>query len=602
MEHSAIFHDMNKRFCYAVEKGKFLIRMQAKKNDLVQVLLHYQDKYIPVERQDTRQTVEMEKAACDRYLDYFEVAVSCDVICLRYFFELVDAEGTREYYGNYEFFHEEIEDVDRMYDCPQNLREEEIFRVPKWAADKIVYQIFPSRFAADRDISDDVWYKAPIGAQDNLHGSLRGIINHLDHLQELGVDVIYLNPIFRSDSSHKYDTIDYYQVDPSFGTKEDLHELVDKVHGMGMYIILDAVFNHTSPKFLAFEDVKRNGEKSDYKDWYFVDEFPVDSGSGGKPGYQTFGYYGGMPKLNLMNPETGEYFIRVARYWLKEFHIDGWRLDVGDEISHRFWKRFRESVKEVNKDALIIGEVWHYAGDFLEGDEWDSVMNYPFYLTVRDFVARERITASQFLGDMDFVRGHSNTNSYHALLNLIDSHDTPRFLHSCEEAVIRRQRTREADMLQPEDARRMKQRLGAAFLLLSPGMPMIYYGDEYAMDGADDPDCRRGMLWDSRYQDREMFRWYQTLIRIRKSHPAITEGRTVAKWTVDESGIVVIIRQLGQEKVTMIFHNYADTTSLVTANMIGLKNVLDGTIFVGTINPYEVLVLVENVEWSGKTE
>lgn len=595
MEHSAIFHDMNKRYCYALEKGKFLIRIQGKKNDLDKVILHYQDKYIPLEQEDTRQTMEMIKAAGDQYHDYYEAVVSCDVICLRYFFELVDMAGKREYYGNYEFFQEVIEDIDRMYDCPQNLREEEIFEVPQWAKNKIVYQIFPSRFAADKDVPDDIWYKAPVAADDQLGGNLRGIINHLGHLQELGVDVIYLNPVFRSDSTHKYDTIDYYQIDPSFGTKEDMHELVEKVHAMGMRIILDAVFNHTSPKFLAFEDVKRNKENSGYLDWYFVDSFPLQSEKGKKPSYKTFGYYGGMPKLNLKNPETEEYFIRVARYWLKEFHIDGWRLDVGDEISHRFWKRFRKSVKEVNPEALIVGEVWHYAGDFLEGDEWDSVMNYPFYLTVRDFVAQERITASQFLGNMDFVRGHSNVNAYQVLFNLIDSHDTPRFLYSCGEALQKSNRPKEADKLQTVEARKLKQRLGAAFLLLLPGMPMIYYGDEYAIDGANDPDCRRGMLWDPKYQDQEMYRWYCNLIRIRKSHPVITEGKTVAKWSVDEDGIVVIAKQSKQEKITMIFHNYADVTYLENAHLIGVKNLLTDTPFEGTIGPYQVLLLAEKL-------
>ena len=147
-----------------------------------------------------------------------------------------------------------------MFDCPQNLREEERFVTPGWAENKVVYQIFPSRFASSREVPDALWYKEPISLRDNLHGDLRGIIDHLDHMRELGVDILYMTPIFRSDSCHKYDTIDYYTIDPSFGTKEDLQELVDKAHSMGMRVILDGVFNHTSREFFAFADIqKTNG-------------------------------------------------------------------------------------------------------------------------------------------------------------------------------------------------------------------------------------------------------------------------------------------------------------------------------------------------------
>lgn len=137
-----------------------------------------------------------------------------------------------------------------MFDCPQNLREEEMFEVPEWAANKVVYQIFPSRYAASQPVDKELWYKAPITFTDNLHGDIRGIIDHLDYIRNLGIDVIYLTPIFKSDSSHKYDTIDYYQIDPSFGTAEDLRELVQKAHQYGMKVVLDAVFNHTGRDFL----------------------------------------------------------------------------------------------------------------------------------------------------------------------------------------------------------------------------------------------------------------------------------------------------------------------------------------------------------------
>ena len=208
MEYSAIFHDMDKRFCYAIEKDLFVIRVQVKKDDMKEIILHYEDKYIPMEREDTRKTIVMKKVATSQFNDYYEAQVRMHLICLRYFFEFTDMQGEKVYYGNYEFDKESITNRDRMFDCPQNLREEEMFEVPDWAANKVVYQIFPSRFAASQPVDKKLWYKAPITPMDDLHGDLRGIIDHLDHIQDLGIDVIYMTPSFKSDSCHKYDTID----------------------------------------------------------------------------------------------------------------------------------------------------------------------------------------------------------------------------------------------------------------------------------------------------------------------------------------------------------------------------------------------------------
>jgi len=572
MEFSAIFHDANKRYCYALDKNTFMVRIQTKKGDIRKVILHYQDKHIPMEYMDTHRAVQMEKVAGDQYLDYYEAEMKMDAMCIRYYFELEDYSGERIYYSNYEFVKKPFTDVERMYDCPELLKEQEKFQVPQWAKNKVIYQIFPSRYATDKDVPSQEWYKAPISFRDNLQGNLRGIIAHLDHLQELGVDVIYMTPIFASPSCHKYDTVDYYNIDPSFGTKEDLRELVDKAHGMGIQVILDAVFNHTSPEFFAFKDVEEKEWKSAYIDWYYMSEFPLRRNRGEKPNYKCFGYYGGMPKLNLENPETEDYFINVALYWLREFQIDGWRLDVADEISHRFWKKFRSAVKAVNPEALIIGEIWHYAGDFLEGDEWDSVMNYPFYNALKDYVVYGTLHASQFMGNLDFIRGKSHGEAYQVLVNLMGSHDTPRFLNFC--------------------GSKEKQKLAAAFLLLMPGMPMIYYGDEYGMEGGEDPDNRRGMYWDSEHQDQEMFAWYKKLIQVRKAYAAITEGKTVKQVIDDESELIIWEKEYAGERITLVFHNHSGEVR--QDDLIGSKNLLTDAIFSGVIKGYEVLVLKWN--------
>ncbi len=571
MEYSAIFHDMDKRFCYAIDKDLFVIRVQVKKDDMKEVILHYEDKYIPMERKDTRMTLPMKKVATSQFHDYYEAQLRMNLICLRYFFEFTDMQGEKVYYGNYEFDKECITNRDRMFDCPQNLREEEMFEVPQWAANKVVYQIFPSRFAATQPVDKKLWYKAPITPMDDLHGNLRGIIEHLDYIKDLGIDVVYLTPIFKSNSCHKYDTIDYYQVDPSFGTTEDLKELVQKSHERGMKVVLDAVYNHSGREFFAFQDILEKGEKSKYLDWYFIDELPPRGEWGEIPNFKCFGYYGGMPKLNLKNPEVEKYITDVACYWIKECDIDGWRMDVGDEISHFFWKNFRKAIKAVKKDMLIIGEIWHYAGDFLEGDEWDTVMNYPFYLNLIDLLADEKINVSQFVQNLGYLKGRLNKKCYPLMWNLIDSHDTARFLHLCHD-------------------NKKKQHLAAAFQLLMPGMPMVYYGDEYAMPGANDPDCRRGMYWDEEYQDKEMYNWYKKLMQIRKAHACIVEGEMIETITNDDEDTIVMIRKNGEETIAMLFNcgnsakefnEYAEKHNLLTDSAFdGKVDGLDAAVIV----------------------
>ncbi len=570
MEYSAILHDMDKRFCYAIDKGLFVIRIQVKKDDIKEIILHYMDKYISIEMKDTRKTVPMKKIASSQFHDYYEAQIRMDMICLRYFFEFTDMHGEKAYYGNYEFSKECITNIDRMFDCPQNLREEEMFEVPEWAANKVVYQIFPSRYAASQPVDKELWYKAPITFTDNLHGDIRGIIDHLDYIRDLGIDVIYLTPIFKSDSSHKYDTIDYYQIDPSFGTAEDLRELVQKAHQYGMKVVLDAVFNHTGRDFFAFKDILENKEKSKYLDWYFIDKFPLDNESGQAPNFKCFGYYSGMPKLNLKNPEVEKYVTDVACYWIKECDIDGWRMDVGDEISHYFWKHFRRAVKAVKKDALIIGEIWHYAGDFLEGDEWDTVMNYPFYLNLIDLLADEKIGVSRFIQNLGYMKGRLNKKCYPLMWNLIDSHDTARFLHLCNN--------------------KQKLHLAAAFQLLMPGMPMIYYGDELAMPGANDPDCRRGMYWDEEYRDNEMLEWYKRLIQVRRTHACIVEGELAEIITRDEDGTIVLIRKNTEETVALIFNCSNDTKEF--NEYAGQYNLLGESVFDGKVEGYDAAVLL----------
>ena len=569
MNLAAIRHEATQAYCFCLEPGKFLFRLQTGKDDLRSVTLHSRDKYLPLKFKDTRRATPMKRVASDALRDYYEAMLEFRVVCLRYCFELEDQAGNRVFFSNGGFTDTLPGDVERLFDCPQTLREEERFRVPAWAANKVIYQIFPSRFATHKDVPDRHWYQAPIGPKADLGGSLKGILARLPYIRELGVDVIYLTPIFHSNSSHKYDTIDYYTIDPSFGTTEDLKELVNRAHQLGLRVILDGVFNHTSPDFFAFADVKKKGAASAYKDWYYISSFPVRHFPG-LPNYKCFGYFGGMPKVNLGCPDAAAYFTEVALYWLRTAGIDGWRLDVADEISHDFWRSFRKAVKAQFPEALIVGEIWHHGPDFLQGDQWDSVMNYPFYRSILDFTASETIPASAFLGELGFQRGNTHTAAYPLLWNLVGSHDTPRLLHRCGE-------------------NKQRQKLTAAMQLLLPGMPMIYYGDEVAMTGAHDPDCRRGMLWDEGRQDKDMLAWYRRLLTLRREVPAILYGQVTAQEARDDEGLIRISRRLEGKEITLLFHAREGAVQL--PELAGRRDLLTGATFSGTIEGITALVL-----------
>ena len=569
MNRGAVAHMPDSRYCFCLTSGKFLFRLQTGRDDIARVRLHIRDKYIPVRFVDTRAVVEMKRVARDGCHDYYEAELTIDVVCLRYFFELTDLDGEVIYYSNCRFLKEAPEDNDRMFDLPQNLREIERFVAPEWAKNKVVYQVFPARFATSKEVSPRKWYKTPMDAITDLKGDLKGLYGKLEYIRDLGVDILYLTPIFHSKSTHKYDTIDYYTIDPSFGTEADLIAVVEKAHKLGLRVILDGVFNHTAPEFFAFHDLENNWENSLYRDWYYCNGKPkrplvrlV------KPNYKCFSYFGGMPKVNLENEETARYFIDVALYWLRTAGIDGWRLDVGDEVSHYFWRRFRNAVKAEFPDALIVGEVWHYAADFLQGDNWDSVMNYPFLNAAMDYVATGEITASQFADELGFLRGNLNTACYPLLWNLLGSHDTPRALHRCG-----------------EDKRKMK--LLAAIQLLLPGMPFIYYGDEVGMTGAHDPDCRRGMLWDEQRQDQAMLAYYRRLIQIRKAYPALTGADADEIITEDNTGLVVMKRG----NMTLLLHGKEGDVLL--PRYAGCQELISGNAFNGTLGAYEAAVILE---------
>ncbi len=388
----------------------------------------------------------------------------------------------------------------------------ERFETPEWAADAVFYQIFPERFK-NGDPENDPETAVPWGSRKPHHdtfygGDLDGVRQELDYLRGLGVNAIYFNPVFLAESNHKYDTGDYMEVDPAFGTNETLKKLVTEAHERGIRVILDGVFNHTGDEFWAFEDIKKRERKSKYLDWYFVRDFPIVVKK--DPGYDCWWGYGDLPKLNTDNAAVREHLLDVATHWIEEADVDGWRLDVPNEVPHDFWIEFRRRVKKARPDALIVGEIWEDASAWLGGDQFDSVMNYVVRGAILDFAINGSGSPARYDARLAEQRLRYPPQATYAMFNLLGSHDTERVL-----TLAGGDRTR--------------ARLALGLLYGYVGSPVVYYGDEVSMEGGKDPDCRRCFPWDEAKQDLVTRDLVTKLAAIRAERRALRRGwcRTV---------------------------------------------------------------------------
>ncbi|MFC4776566.1 alpha-glycosidase [Paenibacillus sp. GCM10023252] len=497
------YHAPRSNWAYAYDKDTIHLRIRTKRDDVERVTAIAGDKY---DWNAHHTNYEMQRVASDRMFDYWEVGIKPKYKRYSYGFQLEAGDET-VWMTETGIHHEQPTPPGGYYEFPY-IHEIDIFTAPDWAKEAVFYQIMPDRFA-NGDPSNDPEGTQEWGGQPQIDnyfgGDIQGVIDHLDHLEDLGVNAIYFTPLFVSPTNHKYDTVDYLKIDPQFGDIELLKRLVEVCHERGIRVVLDAVFNHCSEQFAPFQDVLEHGEKSKYRDWFHIHEFPVGVHDG-IANYDTFGFYGHMPKLNTGNPEVKEYLLEVADFWLREVKIDGWRLDVANEIDHHFWRDFRKTVKSANPEAYIIGEVWSNSLMWLLGDQFDSVMNYPFSDKVLQYFSTTYMDGTTFSNEISHLLMRYTQQMNEVIFNLLSSHDTPRVLNRVG-----------------GDKRRLK--LAVVFLLTYIGTPCIYYGDEIGLDGGDDPDCRKCMEWDREKQDRELFDFYKLLIALRREHSVLRHGR-----------------------------------------------------------------------------
>lgn len=452
------------------------------------------------------------------------------------------------------------------------------FITPEWVKDAIFYQIFPDRFARSARVTKpsnlEPWDSPPT-AYGFKGGDLLGVAEHLDYLEDLGVNAIYFNPIFQSAANHRYHTYDYYRVDPLLGGNAAFRELLDQAHRRGIRIILDGVFNHAGRGFYQFHHVLENGAASPYLDWFYFDEERLRAGkrldaypspkkqrrlAGSRRSLQELGYQAwwdlpALPKFNTNTEAVRRFLFDVARHWI-EFGIDGWRLDVPSEIDDDdFWREFRRVVKAVNPEAYIVGEIWSDACRWLQGDQFDAVMNYVLNRACLGFFGGERLdttqrpggftllplSADRFADEVDRLLALYDWEVTLVQLNLLSSHDMPRFITLVrgDEAALR---------------------LATLFQMTYPGAPCIYYGDEIGMEGRHDPDCRRAFPWDESRWNIGLRDFVKQCIALRKAHPALRRGEYTSLYARD--GVYAYLRRLNDESLVIVLNNNTMTYHL----------------------------------------
>ncbi len=449
---------------------------------------------------------------------------------------------------------------------------------PVWVKDAVFYQIFPDRFATSHRVSKpdhmEAW-EAPPTPYGFKGGDLLGVAEHLDYLEDLGINAIYFNPIFASAANHRYHTYDYETVDPILGGNDALEQLLKAAHRRGMKVVLDGVFNHASRGFFPFHHVLENGHNSPYIDWFYLDQkrlrekrhinaYPAGDIHGAGDihhiGYRAWWNLPALPKLRVETPAVREYLLGIAEKWI-DFGIDGWRLDVAREIEDEtFWPEFRRRVRARNPEAYIVGEIWEDSRKWLEGDQFDAVMNYLFTRAVIGYIPNPPaldvvheaggLRKIRALSQAEFTRALSRTLTLypleitHSQLNLIGSHDTPRFL-----------------TMSGGDESSFK--LAFLLMLTFPGVPCLYYGDEIGMTGRHDPGCRGGFPWDSRRWNKDLLNFVKRAVALRRELKPLRRGSF--ELHLSSSDVMVFSRAHGSSSVLVMLNRSLEAKDVIVS-------------------------------------
>lgn len=493
-----MIHKAHLPYLYPIDKTTLRFRLISKKEIKAYVIHkniynHDPKKYEKVE-------MNLFSKHDDKY--FYEADCSNDHGYFKYCFYI--EEDDKKYYFNKEGNCDEIV-LTNFFHFPV-INDSDIIDIPKDYQGMLYYQVLIDRFhqSGNRTNFNDLKNINKLPDRNTYYGgNYLGLIEKIPYIKSLGANALVLSPLFLSPTYHKYDIKDYYQIDEIYGTEEQLQKLISECHKENIKVVFDGVFNHLSSENEIFQDVVHKGENSKYHKWFYIENYPVDIN---KPNYDTFGnkLVPSMPRLNTNNDEVIKYLTEASVYWMKKLNFDGWRLDVYDEVSPKFWRYFKKEVLKENKEAIIIGEVWTPAERWLDGTQMDTMTNYQ----LRNYMIslfKEEINVNKFWERIKRYYLNYPSIYYDYFVNVLSSHDTIRI----------------SELFEIE-----KIKLLNVFLLTFIGSPMIYYGDELYLKGKEDPDNRRAMRFDylEEKPKKELFELIQQLGKLR-SEDVIKKGK-----------------------------------------------------------------------------
>ena len=518
-----------------VDRGRLTLRLRVRPNDVAKVAF-----------QSGRGTVAMRRVGGDDLYDVYEASVPYDRQ-LTYVFHLNDGKRWRLYGAT--GLDGKTKDV--WFHLPATFRP---FAVPAWPEGSVVYQIFPDRFA-NGDKSNDLpgtlpWNAENLGFASRLGGDVAGVRAHLAYLEGLGIGTVYYTPVFDSPSYHRYDARSYVKIAPDFGTNADFALLTKETRARGIRTVMDFAFNHTATDGPWFADLREKGAASRYRDFYFPKSFPIEVKE--NPNYVAWFGFPSMPKLNVANPAVRKALLDSVDYWRQSASLAGVRLDVANEVDPSLWRALRQHTKATSKEFWIVGENWGDGTPWLGGDQWDSQMGYQFRDAALGFFAEGKTKPRAFMDRLMAVYSMYPPQVSRNLMNLLGSHDTPRFLTLCKG---------DADLA----------RLGAAVLLSWPGSPMIYYGDEVGMQGGADPMNRKGMEWSRADSQNAMLRFYRRMIAVRNANRALQSGDPSVLLADDAADTLAYARTLGNEAAAVVLNRGKEPQKISLALPAALK-------------------------------
>ncbi|MFC6182346.1 glycoside hydrolase family 13 protein [Lactiplantibacillus daowaiensis] len=506
MQLAGILHRPESEDTAVLADHQVLLRIQTALTDIVKVEIKYADMYL-WQTGAPMQTAVLEKGLATQANQYWTLTLNVPTNRLIYGFRLTDQAGQTIGYGDDGFFDDcapAWATTSHYFHLPY-LHVSDAELPPAWVKETVWYQIFPERFANGDTTNDpaqvQAWGRGPVKTDSFYGGDLRGIIDHLDDLADLGINGLYLCPIFTSPSNHKYDTLDHFEIDPHFGTKKDFQELVDAAHERGMHVMLDAVFNHFGTASPQWQDVVKNGAQSRFADWFHIHGYPVGQDpETGQLNYETFGTAATMPKLNTQNPAVRDYLIQITSYWIQQLNIDAWRFDVADEVDHGTWRVICGALRAVKPDIYLLGESWHDSPSLVGNGQFDALMNYPLTQPILSLFNHE-LTPKAYIGKTNLQLMQYRQPNQQVMFNALDTHDTARMLTVLHDDPV-------------------KMQAALTLLMMLPGAPCLYYGTEVGLAGGPDPDNRRCMPWQPAPKQTAMYPVVQRLIAWRKANAA----------------------------------------------------------------------------------